>query len=78
MVVSWKHQQRKAKVKTYTLEITETEANIIRQALISHSEEWIKRSEAYRAIGDTTASVGALNVALNNTSLGIKVLEAIS
>ena len=65
-------------MKTYTLEITEVEANIIRTALLSHTDAWISRAELYKNAGDTEAQIAALDVAINANGLGIKVLEAIS
>jgi hypothetical protein len=74
----WKDQHRKAEVETYTLNITENEAQIMRVALANHYQAWMNRADAYKAIGDTEARIAALNVAINATNLSIKVLEAIS
>ncbi|NBV34425.1 MAG: hypothetical protein EBR81_11730 [Proteobacteria bacterium] len=63
-------------MKTYTLKLTQTDLDVIRVALANHSEAFVNRANAYKAIGDTNARIAALVVATNATSANIKVLGA--
>lgn len=63
-------------METYTLSITENEVQLIRVALKNHTATWLNKADDFGAVGDFEARIAALGVAINATTLGVKVLEA--